>query len=652
MSVQNELAKPFFISIIPHFDSREVYLADLIRNRYQTTGIEYYAMRYPLHPQGNDLYDKVRIQKEFFRKLKDLLKGEPEIKLGILFQTTLGHGGYWNLTPECAIEADRIVKADGTVTHRCCPLDSRFLDYIRFCVGTLCEEHPDFTLGDDDMRMFDDTCYCEKHVKLISEMTGIKFTRETLADTVRDAGPHDPVAKAFEQAQIEAMRRLCKAVRQAIDSVDPSIRCGGCTVGNRYDYAEIESRELAGNTAPFLRIGNATYLEAALRDSIWNDVYTGFEATVMKGKGIQLLDESDTTPHNRFSKSARTMHAHITAGLLRGLDGGKLWLDQSAHPLREISRPYEKILAEHQNFYRQVIAISHSWQPEGCVINVPPLEQNPYPVKGTSFPDQCNWVYSCFGRVGIPVCYDDMQRSGIHLLSGDQVDWYSDKDLRFLLSESALIDGPSAVKLTERGFAEFIGVKADHQPVRGSREDSCCMDLSVSFLAGNGTPFLTALPGAEILSEVYLSQYSGSPTEKIMPGSTFFINRSGGKVIVTAMNLQKWHQMHVANPGRKLLYLSWLEKLGGLPGYIPEMQDVRIVCGTLPDGDLVCALFDSSYDPLPVRITLQKKPRRLFRLTPAGTFEEGSFSMSENTLKTQWTLQPGEVGIYRIGFAS
>ena len=50
--------------------------------------------------------------------------------------------------------------------------------------------------------------------------------------------------------------------------------------------------------------------------------------------------------------------------------------------------------------------------------------------------------------------------------------------------------------------------------------------------------------------------------------------------------------------------------------------------------------------------TLQKKPRRLFRLTPAGTFEEGSFSMSENTLKTQWTLQPGEVGIYRIGFAS
>ncbi len=651
MSQAAELAKPFFISIIPNFAAKETYLADLIRSRHEITGIEYYAMSYPLHPQGGDIYEKVRIQKESFRKLKGLLKDESGIKLGILFQTTLGHGGYWNLTPQCNIEANHIVKADGTVTHRCCPLDSRFLDYIRFCVGTLCEEHPDFTLGDDDMRMFDGTCYCERHVKLISQMTGIDFTRETLAAAVQNAGPGDPVAKAFEQAQIEAMRQLCEVVRQAIDAADPSIRCGCCIVGSRYDYAEIESRELAGKTAPFLRIGNATYLEGALRDSIWNDAYTGFEATVMKGKGIQLLDESDTCPHNRFSKSARTMHAHITAGLLRGLDGGKLWLDQSVFPLRDISRPYEKILSEHQDFYRQVMAVSHSWQPEGCVINVPPLEQNPYPAVGTVFPAHCSWAACCFGRVGIPVCYDGMKRSGIHLISGGQVDWYSDEDLRFLLSESALIDGPAAVKLTERGFAGLTGVKADYQEVRGNREVFLYMDLEAGFLAADGTPFLTALPGAEVLSEVYLSQYRGAPSEKVMPGSTFFQNASGGKVIVTAINLVKWHPMHVVNPGRKLQYLSWLEKLGGVPCCIPEMQDSRIVCGTLPGGELVCALFNSSYDPLPVRITLRKTPRRLARLTPAGTFEEVAFTMAGSTLETPWTLEPGEVGIYKIGFA-
>ena len=59
--VAENLPKPFFISIIPNFAGKEEYLADLIRNRNKETGIEYFAMSYPLHPQGDDVYDKVRI---------------------------------------------------------------------------------------------------------------------------------------------------------------------------------------------------------------------------------------------------------------------------------------------------------------------------------------------------------------------------------------------------------------------------------------------------------------------------------------------------------------------------------------------------------------------------------------------------------------
>ena len=648
MKATAEPPKPFFISIIPNFAGKEEYLADLIRNRFRETGIEYFAMSYPLHPQGDDIFDKVKIQKASFHKLKDLLKDDPEIKLGILFQTTLGHGGYWNLTPQCAIEADRIVKADGTETHRCCPLDSRFLDYIRHCVGTLCEEHPDFTLGDDDMRMFDGTCYCERHVKQISEMTGKSFTRETLAAAVVSAGPHDPVAEAFEKAQIESMRKLCKAVREAIDAVDPAIPCGCCIVCGRYDYAEIESLELAGNTRPFLRIGNATYLEGALRDAIWRDADTGCQVTNMKGKDIRLLDESDTCPHNRFSKSARTMHAHITAGLLRGLDGGKLWLDQSTYPLRDISRPYEKILGKHQGFYSRIMEIVRNWNPAGCVINVPPLDREPFPAVGTHFCDQCFWPVFCFGRTGIPVYYDDVHAGGIHLLSSGQIDHYTDEELHAFLSEAALIDGPAAVKLTERGFAELIGVNAEYKPFIGNRETDCVSGIGVGFLAAGDTPFLTPLAKTEALSKVYSSQYSGAPEKEIMPGSTFFRNELGGRIIVTAMNLQKWHQMHVANPGRKLMYVSWLEKLGGVPAYIPEMQDSRIICGNLPGGELLCAVFNSSYDPLPVRIATRKAPEKLFCLTPEGNYEEASFRLDGNTVDTPWTLESGEVGVYRL----
>ena len=242
-----------------------------------------------------------------------------------------------------------------------------------------------------------------------------------------------------------------------------------------------------------------------------------------------------------------------------------------------------------------------------------------------------------------------MGSKGIHLLSGDQIDCYTDEELRLILSDAALVDGPAAVKLTERGFAELTGVKAENTPVRGNKEVLKQSDLAVGFLAADGTPFLTLLPGAEELSEVFFSQYRGAPAEKTMAGSTFFANASGGKVIVTAMNLQKWHQMHVANPGRKLFYLSYLKKLGGVPCYVPEMQDARILCGTLPGGALVCAVANGSYDPLPVRIGAAKAPAKVLRLTPAGEFEEGPFGIAaDGTVETPWVLQPGEIGIYEL----
>ena len=68
------LPKPFFISIIPNFAGEEEYLADVIRKRFRNTGITDYAMSYPLHPQGDDVYEKTSIQKASFRKLKALLK--------------------------------------------------------------------------------------------------------------------------------------------------------------------------------------------------------------------------------------------------------------------------------------------------------------------------------------------------------------------------------------------------------------------------------------------------------------------------------------------------------------------------------------------------------------------------------------------------
>ena len=642
MNDSSQKLTPFFISIIPNFADQEEYLAELIRERYTKTGIEYYAMSYPLHPQGNDLYEKVKVQKASFRKLKELLKDDEEISLGILFQSTVGHGGVWNLTPQCSIEADHILKADGSFDPCRCPLDERFLEYIRNCVTLLCEERPAFVLTDDDMRMADGTCYCDRHVKLISEMTGRDFSRETLAAAVEAAPPAAPVAIAFEKAQIDAMERLCFTIRDAIDAIDPAIRCGCCISVVRYDYAERETRALAGKTEPFLRICNGSYLEGPLREAIWKDALTGFQVALFKDKKIPLLDESDTCPHNRFSKSARTMHAHISAGLLRGLSGGKLWLDQTIHPLRDISRPYEDILAKHRNFYGKLMELARTWRPEGCAVVVPALEREPFPAKGMKFYETCSWVTGCLERCGIPSRWETEVTPGIQLLNGGQIDYFTDEELRHFFSGNLLIDGPAAVKLTQRGFSALMGVRAEEKNFCANREVMTGSGLTVIFHKTATTPFLTMLPGTEELSRVYFAPYTGCKAEKIMPGSTFFANSCGGKVIVSAMNPKEWHPKDVSNPGRKLIYLSYLEKLGGLPCCLPEMQDSRVICGSLPDGGVVCAVFNTSYDPLPVRITAARKVEQFLCLTPEGIWEELPFNMNGRTVETDRHLEPGE----------
>ena len=652
-----------FISIIPAQVGHADRLAKLIHERRKRTGIRRYAMSFPLHPQGSDPMAKPRILAGLFRELKPLLAGE-DLELGILFQATVGHGGYWNLTPDNKLAAQRIIKSDGTETIRSCPFDPVFLDYIEQTIRTVVQEKPDFTLGDDDMRMFNDTCYCPHHLAAMQRKTGKLYTREELAPLIQNAPAHDPLAKAFEDIQIEGMEMLCRTIRKAIDSVDPSITCGCCIVGNRRDYAERELAALAGpNTRPFLRISNSYYLEGPIKNMAAVDLRTARQTVPFKALGIDLLDESDTCPHNRYSKSARTMNLHIISGIAHGVDGGKLWLDAGMGPHPDTAERYEAVLAKHQGQYRELHRLIGQWQPVGPITHIPPLDREPYPARGMDF-GESDWGKFCLGQSGIPVYYGDMRTPGIHLLAGNQVDYYTDDELRGMLSEAALIDGDAAVRLTRRGFADLLGVKADFPEtasratdsyvasgyaVKGNSEASNLVrGRSLSFSARDNTPFLTALDGAEILSEVRFSPHLGATPEPVMPGSTFFRNSRGGRVIVTCMNVKDWTPMMVLNPGRKLHHLEYFKLLGGLPAYLPAMQDAKLICGKLPDASLLCIVFNYSYDPLDLEIAVERMPGKIFELMPEGDFREVEFARKGNGIVIPRALEPAQYAILKL----
>ncbi len=117
MNIRTDAPSLQFISILPQFLGRPEYLAKLIEERYERTAITDYAMSYPLHPQGDDVMAKVRLQAELFRSLKPLVAHLP-IRLGILFQSIIGHGGPWANTPG-KFNVQRLVLPNGQTTIRC-----------------------------------------------------------------------------------------------------------------------------------------------------------------------------------------------------------------------------------------------------------------------------------------------------------------------------------------------------------------------------------------------------------------------------------------------------------------------------------------------------------------------------------------------------
>ena len=658
-----------FVSIIPNFAGQEEYAADLIRNRYTHAGITRFAMSYPMHPQGKDVYDKIRRQAASFRRVKELLKGSP-FQLGVLIQSSIGHGdGYWNLAPECGLSGTRILAGDGVESCRFCPFEPNFLDYIHNAVKMIALEKPDFFMGDDDMRMISN-CYCRYHLDLLEKKTGCRFTREELVEYLKKVKPHDPIAQAFEETNIEGMDEPCKAIRRAFDEVDPDISGAVCTCVPRFDYARSQLKYIGG-PKPFLRVNNANYLEPNAKDQARIDLKTSWQTINFRQLGVPLLDESDTCPHNRFSKSARTMNLHIASGILHGTDGGKLWLDQGGYLMPEESKFYEDTIADNHGLYRELHRLMRSFTPEGTVTHIPPFESEPYPHIGLNFHAKSDWGVFALGKMGIPVHYAGMDAKGISLIAGEQVIYYTDEQIRKMLSGSCLIDGVAASILTVRGFSESIGVRAHCDKMgtvnagsvekqmfsAGRRKNSFRANseaslieppVRMSFSARDNTAFLEMLPGAEPLSRVTMTAYKGAEPEYVMPGTVYFENSLGGKVVTMCMDVMAWPYMMVLTPYRKKFYLAILEKLGGLPAWINAAQDCNLVFGNLADGRKLCTAINYGYDPLPLELTVKFPVRKVMELQGDGGYKELVFILQADQLKIDRTLEAGQFSVLVI----
>lgn len=644
-----------FINVVPFIPNDPGYMAQQARRIFADVGLNTVAFSLSLHPEGTPAKKKAVLYSDAFTVLKKELENDPEIRPGILLQSLLGHGwsGLVKLTEE---PWQNTVKTDGTESSRLCPLGRDFRDYVLHAIEGLAASSPAFFLVDDDFCNKRGECFCPLHMAEYSKRTGREWTREELVAHLEAGAPSDSVVQAVNAVVNDGLVSFAEEIRGTINKENSTIRCGMCCPGvGQYNLAGV-TRALAGETEPFIRLAGAIYSGQDPLALNWVSRATAIRR--FASDGIRdLIAESDTFPHNRYSVSAVALHAHITLGILNGLNGSKLWNTIFYDKDPESGSRYEKIVAKNLRFYDGLLNLVDAAEWQGPETPISDHRRDYHvldPGRPLEFPD---FHTALLGRFGIPTRYGNTFEKRLRTLSGNHVDRFTDGELEKFFQGGLLLDGLAATELARRGFTELMGVSI------GSQKDFF-HNKEVYLSTGKIAPYTWQTGGAQLIPiegarEVTTLFYEpiGFVDERTRQGSgmVFFENSLGGRVATIACHTgMPYHTMLL--PVRRRFLIEALDFLaeGMMPIVLEEAQDVLARHALLKDGSELLVVINLSTDPLEsLQVRSSRSLKSVQRFGSDGSWTEQSFEQMDRThFCLPQVLGMLEIGVFECRFQS
>ena len=651
-----------FFNILPFSPGEEEQLAAETIEYTQRTGNRNVLYSLSMHPAGFPAMKKAFFMLESYRKLKAALQGTP-VRPGILFQSVLGHGA------RCFPPQDlkfrpvepwvRMVNIDGALT-RYCPLDEGFRKYIFDMTVLFAKASPCFILGDDDIRSFSPKaeCFCKLHTAEFNKMTGNKFTPEEYRLAVLNSKPGDEIYKAYETLRKGIPNGVASIIRQAVDSVDPEIRCGSCMPGWEFLFNGETSKCFAGKHPPVMRVANGNYNEIGAK--FYPSLVVKTMALRQAHKDIPIvLDESDTCPHNLWSRAAVSMHAKLISSIFAGLNGAKLWYVNTHKGGVPVSRNYTDILAANRGLYQTLAAECAKTALTGAVI---PAHKN-FAIWQAAHYDELqnrlrlvaenNMASAMFGHLGIPFQASfDFDADEVYAVAGaETIDHLSDEELKKLLSRKLLLDGPAAAAVSARGFSDGLGLTAEHREFSFNSEVRTDNGKSYVIVVNKQVPFFTLKDDkAEVLTELqYLSYPGADDAETVAPATVFYRNSLGGTVCSMAFHHQIAYSQF--NEPRKAYLVEMLERLRGkkFPLVSADAQNVTLVTREYPDGAILAEICNINFDPLKkIGLRCAACPHKVERLTGEGKWVSVPFTAAAGGISVEYPLGCYELAVLKL----
>ena len=622
-------------SIMPLFTDHVKEICDDIERQYKD-GIATEALfKMTLTPEGDPAVNKAKILCEKYDLFKEEL-AKRGLNAGILVQATIGHGYSVGVRPPF----QSIIAVDGTPSFTICPYDEGFREYIKDAFAEIASRYPSSIMVDDDFRLFarsHSACACPLHLKEISRRYGKEISREELYNMLEGNGEESQrLMKIYYEANIDSLIGCAKAMREGIDSVDPTIQGSFCNCGDTCEGSAEIAKILAGNGNPVIvRVNNGNYTPAGARNITKPVARCATQIAGMKDSVDVFLAETDTCPQNRYSTSAHSLHSQFVASILEGASGCKHWITRLAAYEPNSGEAYRKILAKYAGFYNELSKIVPSLDWVGCRIPLTKgLWEPQAPLSEFLQASKINgWGGCVLERLGLPMYYSEKD-GGAVFLDGRRDEFFTDEETQKMLSGTVFLAAESAKNLIKRGFGDHLGVEIEEIPDDDNR-------ASQEIILDNGNPsskqvgLHRLIPNQDgvIARSMVVATPNGTesqPKVPLFPGVTSYKNKLGGKVIVFSGTPEARFHYTTAfsflNESRKLQLINLLSESGDLPVYYPGDSEVYMKAADMPDGALFVSFINISLDPIEeITLVASQEIHSIEALCPDGSYKPVDF---------------------------
>lgn len=601
-----------------------------------------------LVPEGQVPKNKAAILCEQYDKFKEILD-KKRIPSGILVQATIGHG--WLLGETFPYR--KFVGIDGEVRDVVCPYDEGFHEYIRLAMQTIATHKPDHIMVDDDLRLMHRLgggCTCPLHLKRFNEICNTSFTREELAAAVlSEEGKNEEYKEAFRQTQREPVISVAKIMREAIDSVDPSIPASYSCVGNPPENGWEIAQILAGKgNKVIVRVNNGYYCQQGLKEFTGAFCRAATQYHRVKDQVDVVLAETDTCPQNRYSTGAMSLHTHFVGSLLEGLSGAKHWITRSTFE-PESGTAYRKILSKYNGFYDALTEIFQKierWY--GMRMPISTKEYFTIRKNWSGGDDTYNqWGRSVFSKLGLPM-YFSAEPGGVTCLVDSNLKM-TDNELIKTLSGTVILSGDSAKAIYARGFGSYIGAEIKEASGKPANAEVIFIDGAEYRVSPQKKIKEIVIKSNDVkISSKFCNTVDGVELEELFPSCITYKNELGGEIITFAGSPDiPFHILDTfsfLNYSRKKQFVSLLKTTGHMPAYCRSDEELYFKCAKMNDGRLMCAVFNLGFDPMEcVDMYFEKTPKKITCLMPNGEEKEVNFSIGNEGVTVDCacnTLEP------------